>query len=53
MAALHADSTVSMQDKFHRMLKLQSRLGDYELIKSGEWELIKVDKWQHSMLTPQ
>jgi hypothetical protein len=36
MAAQHADSTVSMQDKFHGMLKMQSSLVDYELIKPGE-----------------
>jgi hypothetical protein len=50
MAAQHADSTVSMRDKFNRM---QSSLGDYELIKNGEWELIKVGKWRHCMLTLQ
>jgi hypothetical protein len=42
-----------MQDKFHKMFKLQSRIGDYELIKPGEWELIKVGKWLHGMLTAQ
>ena len=39
-AAEHADSTVSMQDKFHRMFKLQSRLGDWELIKPGRCRLV-------------
>lgn len=39
-AAEHANNTVKQGDKFQRMLRLQSRLGDWELIKPGR-ELIK------------
>jgi hypothetical protein len=35
-AAEHANCTVKKQDKFDQMLKLQARLGNWELIKPGE-----------------
>ena len=34
-AAEHANSNVVLQEEFQRMLKLQARLGDWELIKPG------------------
>jgi len=39
-AAEHANNTVKQGDKFQRMLRLQSRLGDWELIRPGR-ELVK------------
>jgi hypothetical protein len=35
-AAEHANCTVKKQDKFDQMLKLQARLGNWELIKPGK-----------------
>jgi hypothetical protein len=37
-AAEHANCTVKKQDKFDQMLKLQARLGNWELIKPGEYD---------------
>ena len=34
-AAEHANTNVSIQEDFQKMLKLQARLGDWELIKPG------------------
>ncbi|XP_040566284.1 uncharacterized protein [Lepeophtheirus salmonis] len=44
-AAEHANDTIRQGDKFRRMLKLQSRLGDQELIRPGR-ELIKEGELQ-------
>jgi len=44
-AAEHANSNVVLQEEFQRMLKLQARLGDWELIKPGR-ELIKEGELQ-------
>jgi len=44
-AAAHANNTVEKGDRFQRLLHLQSRLGDFELIKPGR-ELIKEGELQ-------
>ncbi|TRY70606.1 hypothetical protein TCAL_02329 [Tigriopus californicus] len=44
-AADHANDTIKQGDKFRRMLKLQSRLGDLELIRPGR-ELIREGELQ-------
>jgi len=44
-AAEHANNTVKQGDKFQQMLRLQSRLGDMELIKPGR-ELLKEGELQ-------
>merc|ERR1719481_294374 len=44
-AAEHANDTVKQGDKFQMMLKLQSRLGDWEFIRPGR-ELIKEGELQ-------
>eukprot|EP00092_Neocalanus_flemingeri_P072430 GFUD01089170.1.p1 GENE.GFUD01089170.1~~GFUD01089170.1.p1 ORF type:complete len:841 (-),score=219.96 GFUD01089170.1:209-2731(-) len=43
--AIHANNTVEKGDRFQRLLHLQSRLGDFELIKPGR-ELIKEGELQ-------